>query len=148
MIIKRKWTKNCKEFIPRNSEKYIGKYPIITRSGWEYKFCQWLDANPDILCWSSESVSIRYIDPITRRSRRYYPDFFMETAEGGRFIVEIKPYKETIPPKRTRRKSKKTIMTEDRNYSRNQAKFRAAENFCRKMGYTFKVITEKELFGK
>lgn len=148
MIIKRKWTKNCKEFIPRNSEKYIGRYPIITRSTWEYKFCQWLDANPDVLCWSSESVTVAYFDPVTRKRRRYYPDFFMETVEGGKFIVEIKPHKETIPPKPNKRKSRKTIMTEERNYARNQSKFRAAENFCKKMGYTFKVITEKELFGK
>jgi len=146
----RKLRKNEKNFIPNNIEKYVGRYPIICRSSWEYRYCQWLDVNPAVLEWSSEGHCIRYVDPYQpQNKRRYIPDYYvcMNTGNGKkRFIVEIKPERDLLPPPRNTKKSKRTIQMMETAYNVNMAKFKAAEEYCRKMGYTFKILTEKQLF--
>lgn len=132
-------------FTPKFPEKYKGKYPIIIRSEWERLFAQYLDRNNSVIEWSSESIVIPYQDPINGRKRRYYPDFFFKT-DKDKFLIEIKPHKEIIPPKKSKKKSKKTMIYETKTYRINYAKFNAASDFCKKMGYKFKIITEKELF--
>ena len=137
-------------FSPRYLEKYVGKYPIICRSSWEYRFCQWLDANPAVLEWSSEGHCIKYRDPFNaKKTRRYFPDYYvcLNTDMGKkRFLVEVKPEKDLKMPDRNSNKSKKTILTQETTYIVNKAKFEAAQIYCNKMGFEFKVITEKELF--
>jgi len=106
--------KKYNQFVPRNSTKYIGTYPISIKSSWERRFCQWLDANPSVIKWSSENINIQYYDPIQMKNRRYIPDFYMEVLgkedKIKRYIVEIKPQHETILPVKTSKKSKKTIL--------------------------------------
>jgi hypothetical protein len=153
MFIKnRKHKSNKGEFIPKRPDKYIGRYPIIVRSSWERSFCQWLDANNNIKKWNSEGINIRYFDKFQQKYRRYYPDFYIEILGKDdkilKYLIEIKPYKETKPPIKSKRKSNKTIMTEEKTYAINQAKFEAAKKYCKKMGYIWKILTEKELFGK
>ena len=147
---KRKLRKNEREFVPKNIEKYVGQYPIITRSSWENRYCQWLDVNPAVLEWSSEGHCVRYVDPFQpQRKRRYFPDYYvcLWTSKGKkRYLVEIKPEKDLKPPPKNSKKSKKTLFTMETTYKVNQAKFRAAEDYCRKMGYEFKILTEKQLF--
>jgi len=140
-----------KTYTPKNPEKYVGKYPIILRSGLEAKFVYWCDNNPNVKFWSSESIEIPYPDPYGKtyksgklKVRRYYPDFLIQTS-GGRFLVEVKPYKETIVPKKTARKSDKTYLQEIFKYKKNIAKWNAAYKFCKKHGLMFKIITEKDL---
>jgi hypothetical protein len=147
---KRKLRKNEREFIPKNIEKYVGQYPIIARSSWENRYCQWLDVNPAVLEWSSEGHCVRYIDPFQpQRKRRYFPDYYvcLWTNKGKRrYLVEIKPEKDLkLPPKKSNR-SKKTLQIMETTYLVNQSKFKAAKDYCKKMGYEFKVITEKQLF--
>lgn len=76
MFIKTRQNKNTSEFVPKNPRKYIGRYPILARSSWERMFAQWLDLQESIIKWSSESIQIRYFDPVQQKIRRYYPDFF------------------------------------------------------------------------
>ena len=139
-------------FTPMNKEKYNGKEFPIVRSEWERKVCQWLDANPNVLLWSSERLSIEYFDPVRQKKRRYYPDFLakMVTKNGKEivYLIEVKPLKETKSPKVTRRKSEKTLLREQSVYMTNIAKFRAADIYCKRRNWIFKVLTEKELFGK
>ena len=114
-------------------------------------FWQWVDVNDNIIQWSSEGTMIKYLDPLqpmTNRTRRYFPDFWIKTKNHEEFLIEIKPYKETIPPKVTKKKSKKTILTERKTWEINKAKFQAAKRYCQKMGMKFKILTEKELFRK
>jgi len=150
MLKNRKLRKSEREFIPKNIEKYVGMYPIISRSSWEYRYCQWLDANPAVLEWSSEGHCIRYVDPFQpSRKRRYYPDFYVvvNTKAGKKiFIVEIKPEKDLNFPTNKKNKSPKTIRMMETTYLVNKSKFEAAKVYCKKMGYEFKVLTEKELF--
>ena len=145
-----KLRKNERHFIPNNVEKYVGQYPIVCRSSWEYRYCQWLDVNKAVLEWSSEGHCIRYLDPFKQnRSRRYFPDYYVciWTGEGKKkFLVEIKPEKDLKPPPKNSKKSPKTLQIIEHTYIVNQAKFRAAEEYCKKMGYEFKILTEKQLF--
>lgn len=137
--------RNHKIYVPKNSNKYIGKSLPICRSSWEESFCRWLDANPSVSEWTSEALAIPYYDPIQKRRRRYFPDFLVTINNKDTFIVEIKPSKETQPPRRTKNKSQKTMLYEEKTYETNKAKWEAAQLFCQKMGFTFKIITEKQL---
>lgn len=138
--------------MPRNPQKYVGRYPIIARSSWEYSFMQWLDNNPCVMEWSSESIFIVYYDPVQSRRRRYFPDFYalIKSSDGKlqQYIIEIKPAKETRPPSIKGKKNHKTLLYENKTYATNVAKWNAAIKWCQKMGMNFKIITEKELFGK
>lgn len=150
-FVKRKTNRKCSQFIPRNSNKYTGNYPIVIRSSWERMFCQWLDANENVISWSSENHAIPYYDPVQQKRRRYYPDFWMKVKSNQgpkQYLIEVKPYKETVPPKTRGRKSIKTQIHQEATWITNQAKFEAAKNYCRKMGYQWKILTEKELFKK
>lgn len=144
--------KKNSQYMPRNPKKYTGRYPIVVRSTWERSFCQWLDNNPSVLEWSSESIFIAYFDPVTKRKRRYFPDFYMLLKDNKnniqQYIVEIKPYKETHQPLNRKNKSRNTLIYESKTWATNQAKWNAAVKWCSKMGMVFKVITERELFGK
>ena len=136
---------------PVNEDKYIGDInKIQCRSSWEKSFCQWLDYNPNVVNWSSEITHIEYYDPVKRKKRRYFPDFLMKVKDKNdnfvTYMIEVKPYKETHPPRADRRKSKKTRMIEEMKWMTNSAKFNAATEYCRRKGWVFKIITEKELF--
>lgn len=147
-----KQPKGKKTYMPKFPRKYKGQYPIIVRSSWEEAFMKWCDKNPQIVEWSSESIKIPYYDPIKMRRRLYYPDFMIKVKDLKdnivSYIIEVKPHKETIPPKRSGRKSRKTMLTEHRMYKTNRAKWNAARDYATKLGYRFKIFTERELFGR
>jgi hypothetical protein len=150
MFIK-KHKHNQGQFIPKFPKKYVGSYPIVVRSHWERLMCQWLDCNDGVVEWSSESITIQYYDPVQKKKRRYYPDFFarMKTQKGiSEYVIEVKPHKETKPPSKKGKKSAKTKLYQEATYLTNIAKFKAAELWCNKMGYKFKVLTEKQMFRK
>ena len=113
-------------------------------------FCQWCDVTPTVVEWSSENIVIPYYDPIQKKKRRYYPDFWVKVIgkAGGynKYVIEIKPAKECRPPSKRGRRSKATRLFQESTYLTNQAKWKAAQDYCRKMGYEFKLMTEKNLF--
>jgi len=137
--------------------KYKPSYPlkykgdpnnIICRSSWERKFCHWCDLNENILEWGSEEFWIPYLSPVDNRVHRYFPDFIIKVKESdGRiktYVIEVKPEKQTQPPKQKSRVTKSYIY-EVKTYAVNQAKWKAADEFCKDRLLEFKVITEKEL---
>ena len=136
-------------YIPIYPSKYQGnaKY-IICRSSWERKFCQWCDMNNSIISWASEEFSIPYVSPKDNRVHKYYPDYLIKVKEKNdvikTYVVEVKPYKQTRPPKTPKRKTK-SYLTECVTYAVNQAKWKAAKEFCEDHRIEFKVVTEKEL---
>lgn len=139
-------------FKPRNPKKYRGDPTnIIYRSGWEKKIMEWLDDRSDVMSWSSEEIIIPYVSPIDNRYHRYFPDFYVETVgrDGERriMLLEVKPLAQTKEPVKPKRNTKRYI-TEVMTYGINQAKWNAAEAFCRKEGWEFKIITESDLFKK
>ena len=140
------------QFIPQNKDKYKGTYPVIYRSSWEKKFCFFCDRMPQVVSWGSESVVVYYKDPSRQNTQhRYFIDFNMvvKTKDGTleKFLVEVKPFKETQKPTISKRKKPSTIKREIETYVRNQAKWKAADVYARQKGSKFVVITEKELFS-
>lgn len=134
-------------FVPVNPNKYLGNPTNIWyRSLWERRVMVHLDTNSSVLEWSSEEIIIPYLSPIDNRYHRYFPDFFVRTTTGA-IILEVKPRAQSIMPEPGKKKTKK-YLTEIMTWGVNQAKWKAAEEYCADRGWKFKVITEKELFGK
>jgi hypothetical protein len=139
-------------FKPLNPKKYIGDPTnIVYRSGWEHRCMQMFDTNPNIVRWGSEEIIIPYVSPIDNKVHRYFTDFYVEAVgrdgETKKMLLEVKPKAQTQEPKKPSRKTKKYI-TEVMTYGVNQAKWKAAEEYCRHKGWEFKVITESDLFKK
>lgn len=137
------------KFKPKNSLKYKGDATnIVYRSLWEMRFMRYLDQHDSVVEWSSEEIIIPYISPIDKRVHRYFPDFWvkMKTVEGAinTVIIEIKPSSQTKVPQKPEKMTRRFI-NEARTYSVNQAKWKAAKEFCEDRKWEFKVLTEKEL---
>jgi hypothetical protein len=134
---------------PEYPQKYKGNSDnIICRSSWERKFCRWCDLNENILEWGSEEFWIPYRSPVDNRVHRYFPDFIIkireETGKIKTYIIEVKPKKQTIPPTKKSRVTK-SYLNEVKTYAVNQAKWKAADEFCKDRMIEFKIITEDEL---
>ena len=96
---------------PKHPRKYQGNHNnIICRSSWERKFCRYCDLTENIVAWASEEISIPYLSPVDKRPHRYYPDFLMKVRESNgsikTYVVEVKPKKQTKPPKKKTRVTK------------------------------------------
>jgi len=137
------------KYRPTNRGKYKGDPTnIIYRSLWEKKFMVWCDKNENVIEWGSEEIIIPYISPVDRRVHRYFPDFYVRArTRNGRFekyIIEVKPKAQCAPPKRPKRQTRKYI-TEVKTYGVNQAKWKAATEYCKDRNMKFLILTEKEL---
>ena len=137
------------KYRPTYPQKYKGNpNNIICRSSWERRFCHWCDMNENILEWGSEEFSIPYISPIDNRIHKYYPDFIIKVKESSgqikTYIIEVKPEKQTKEPVKKNRVTKSYIY-EVTTYAVNQAKWKAADEFCKDRLIEFKIITENEL---
>ena len=138
------------KFRPSNYLKYKGDPTnIIYRSLWELKFMNYCDKNENILEWGSEELWIPYVSPKDNRVHRYFPDFYIKyrNRQGNiqKSLIEIKPLKQTKKPNMSPKRKTKTWMNEVVTYGVNQAKWRAAEEFCEDRLWDFKILTEKEL---
>ena len=137
------------KYYPSFPRKYKGDPTnIIYRSLWERKFMVYCDKNTKILEWGSEEIALPYISPHDSRVHRYFPDFYIKVQENTgkikRYLIEVKPLKQTTKPKRPKRQTKGYIR-EAFESARNQAKWKAAREYCADRMWEFKVITEKEL---
>jgi hypothetical protein len=138
------------KFRPSNYLKYKGDPTnIIYRSLWELKFMNYCDKNENILEWGSEELWIPYVSPKDNRVHRYFPDFYIKyrNRQGNiqKSLIEIKPLKQTKKPNMRPKRKTKTWMNEVVTYGVNQAKWKAAEEFCEDRLWDFKILTEKEL---
>ena len=136
-------------FRPRNIKKYRGDYRnIIYRSSWEKVFMRYCDKNSNILEWGSEETIIPYRSPLDQRIHRYFPDFYIKVRDNDgkakMYIIEIKPKKQCIEPKVQKRKTKKYVR-EVMEYAKNQAKWKAAREYCADRHLEFKILTEDNL---
>lgn len=136
-------------YFPINPKKYRGDVSNIWyRSLWERKTMDWLDRNEFVIEWSSEEFIIPYISPLDNKYHRYFPDFVakIKTKDGSvkKFVIEVKPEKQTRPPEKPKKVTRKFI-SEVATWGVNEAKFRAAMNYCLDRGWEFKILTEKEL---
>ena len=136
-------------FKPTKPRKYKGDVKnIICRSSWEKEFCSWCDLNENIIEWASEEFSIPYRSPLDNKIHKYYPDFLIRVKENTgqvkTYVIEVKPKKQTRPPK-PRKNVTKSYLYECKTYAVNQAKWEAANEWCKDRKIEFKIVTEQEL---
>lgn len=132
---------------PVHAEKYTGGKDPRYLSSWELKFFKWCDINPNVVKWSSESVCLPYISPVDKKMHRYFVDNVVYIKEGQKivkYLIEIKPYRQTLPPTKHGNKKNSTILYETATFAVNQAKWSAAKTWCKKNGYIFQLVTEKD----
>ena len=129
----------------KNPQKFLGKGNPFFRSSYEEKFFKMCDEGTKIKQWGSESFAIPYINPFDGKQHLYYIDNFVIMTDGSKYLVEVKPFKQTIPPTVSKRKKKETILFENYTYNVNQAKWESANKFAKSKKWQFILITEKEL---
>ncbi len=131
------------EFVPKNPEKLVGNARPFYRSSWELTVMTLLDQHPNVINWASESVSIPYINPLTGKRSMYIPDFLIvyqdKLGKRRAELVEVKPKKEAIAENARSKKDKAALLV-------NTAKWAAAMQWCKKNGFTFRILTEDDLY--
>jgi hypothetical protein len=146
---------NLKIYKVKNKKKYIGKEEPIARSAWEYEFMKYLDKHPHVSEWASEIPEVPYVHPVrTLQEGRqivwmYHPDFYVKYSNGSKTwieLIEIKPFKQTIQPLPPGNgKTQALYESEMETYAVNTEKWKAAQAFCKLRGWSFRILTEKEL---
>jgi hypothetical protein len=137
------------KFSPKNVNKYLGDPTNIWyRSLWERRVMVHLDDNPNVVEWSNEEIVIPYLSPVDNRWHRYFPDFFARIRNRNglleAMILEVKPKSQSVPPTPKKRITKQYI-NEVMTWGVNEAKWKAATEYCKDRKWTFKVITEEDL---
>lgn len=137
-------------YLPSYPKKYNGNAKnIIYRSLWERKFCSYCDLNESVKEWQSEEFWIPYISPVDKRVHRYFPDFFIKyvdrTGKLRQMVVEIKPKKQVAQPNMNPKRKTKAWQNSIITWSVNQAKWKAAREFCADRKFEFKIMTEDDL---
>jgi hypothetical protein len=130
-------------YVVLNPQKYAGKGVPKYRSGWELAFMRFCDSNDHIISWSSESLVIPYINPLTGKKTRYIPDFLIQYRNKRNKVVteliEIKPKKQSVLESKANNRDRAIVAV-------NYAKWAAAQKWCQRNGLTFRVITEDDIF--
>ena len=138
------------KYKPEYPKKYKGDPTnIIYRSLWERKFMRYCDLNESVYQWQSEEIIIPYKSPIDNRIHRYFPDFFIKyTDRNGKkrsVVIEVKPKRQLKMLEKNPRKRTKAWAHDVHNWVINQAKWKAAEEYCADRQYEFKIMTEDDL---
>lgn len=129
----------------KNPDKYAGDArKVIYRSLWERNTFRWCENNPKVKLWNSEEVVVPYVSSVDKKLHRYYVDLLIQMDNKKTYLIEIKPKKETQPPKPRSRKTKKFI-NEQLTYITNRDKWEAANKFAEHNGWKFQVWTEETL---
>ena len=136
-------------YSPINPNKYAGNAKqIVYRSSYELKLMLSLDTDDSVVQWGSEEVVIPYRSPIDNRIHNYFVDFIVTkiNSKGVKetVLIEVKPKRETVPPEVKNKKTKK-YLTEVARWGINDAKWKAAREYCADRGWQFLIYTEKEL---
>lgn len=126
-----------------NPGKYIGNGTPKYRSGWELTFMRFCDNHPSVVSWGSECVRIPYRNPFTGRDTFYVPDFLVTYSKNGvrkAELVEIKPKAQAVMELARSQQEKASVAL-------NMIKWQAARIWCKRMGATFRVLTEEDIFN-
>lgn len=130
-------------------EKYQGDVnEIVYRSSWEFRMSRWLDLNKAVIKWASEELVIPYWSQADNKMRRYFVDYVVQvkglSGAVKTFLVEVKPYSQTQPPKRGK-KREHTYLKECYDYQVNQDKWTAAREYAKNHGMEFVIFDEYTL---
>lgn len=139
----------------QNVSKYIGDpTEVFYRSSWELKFMKYCDLTPGVMKWGAEVFKIPYVDRLGH-NHNYIPDFYLETRNVNnsemmnRFLVEIKPEKETIEPVipvgNISEKQLKRLEWEITMWQKNKHKWAYATEWCKSRDIKFWIVNESNL---
>tara|TARA_R100000329_G_scaffold134333_1_gene114353 strand:+ start:100 stop:546 length:447 start_codon:yes stop_codon:yes gene_type:complete len=132
------------KYVCKNPGKYFGKHTPTYRSSWELVFMRMCDGHPSVIGWASEGHSIPYRNPFTGKHTKYVPDFMIvyqnKKGEKRMEMVEIKPSTQSSLTEAKSRTDKAAVAL-------NHAKWTAANEWCKRKGIQFRIITEKEIFN-
>lgn len=118
------------------------------KSRLELKAIKYADFNKFITRWSLEPFHVKYVKPTDGKVHRYFIDLFLEFQTGDKFLVEIKPKAETLPPRQPKKASEKAMINYQialQTYAINQAKWKAAREFAAQQKMRFIILTDEEL---
>jgi len=139
------------KFRPKNPEKYKGDPGnIIFRSSWELDWMKRCDENPYIVWWQSEEKCYWYFDAVSKRNRRYFPDFIVGIQRDygiETLVIEIKPQKQIDGPNPNPKRRTKAWVNSVKTYMTNQCKWKAMEKVCEERGWNFKLLSERNVPG-
>jgi len=130
-------------YVILNPEKYVGKGTPKYRSGWELTFMRFCDNHPSVVSWASECVRIPYKNPFTGRDTFYVPDFLVTYQVNGvnrAELIEIKPKAQAVMELARSQQEKMAVAL-------NMCKWAAAKIWCKRMGATFRILTEEDIFN-
>ena len=131
---------------PTNLDKYTGDpSKIVFRSLWERQVMKWCDNNPKVIGWSSEEIVIPYLCETDKKVHRYFMDFYIKFDSGQELLVEVKPKKQTEPPKKPKQRRTRRYISESLTYIKNQSKWKAARQYAAKKGMKFDIWDEDKL---
>jgi hypothetical protein len=109
---------------------------------------KYLDEHPDVIYWASEELVVPYRSPVDGKMHRYFPDFLVRKKDPMGVIetvlVEIKPASQTVEPVK-KKTINKAYINEVMTWGVNQAKWKAASEYCADRKWRFLIMTEKEL---
>ena len=138
------------KYRPENPRKYKGDPTnIVYRSLWERKFMRYCDLNESVNQWQSEEFWIPYKSPLDGKIHRYFPDFFVKYKDSKgntrTVVIEIKPKKEVEMPEQNPKRRTKSWSNRVQTWVVNQAKWKAAAEYCADRNYEFRIMTEEDL---
>jgi hypothetical protein len=138
------------KYRPQNPKKYKGDANnIVYRSSWERTFAKWCDLQESVVSGGSEEKCLWYYDPVSKKKRRYFPDFIIRVRESDGLIVtrmiEIKPHSQVVGPPTNPKRKTKAWLNQVHTYVTNMAKWDAARGVCENRGWQFVIVTEYEL---
>ena len=99
---------------------------IVFRSSWEEACIKFFDGDNDVSSFEFEPLRIPYVDNSSGNIRNYIPDFIVSYSDGTKKMIEVKP----------------SFFIDDPT---NQAKFKAAREYCEKHNISFEVWTEAKI---
>lgn len=136
-------------YTPINKEKYMGTGNPVYRSALERDFFLFFDKNPNVTAWASEGIVVPYYFDVDNKVHKYYIDLIAAIKQpdgtSQKFLIELKPHSQTLPPKQSNHKKTSTVLYENLSYRKNQCKWKAASEYAAKKGMKFVVLTEKHL---
>ena len=134
------------KFIMKHPEKYVGTKTPTYRSSWEWTFMNFCDNNKSVQKWASEAIQIPYRDPLTERQTVYVPDFFIQYVDKKNRIIteliEIKTASQIILERVVKNKYNQS------QFVKNQAKWTAANYWCKQQGIKFRILNENDIFSQ
>jgi len=133
------------KYTVKHPSKYKGNLEeVVYRSNWEKSVMIWLDNNSEVAKWNSEDFIVPYYYDVDKKWHKYHVDFWIKFKNGNVLLVEVKPKKQTEPPKSKSPRSRRSL-NEAFAYIKNRNKWEAAQQIAQDNGYKFAIWTEDEL---